>query len=254
MTEPIDHVRRNRSHWDRQAVEYEQPGRLAWASDEPWWGTWRVPESILNVLPDVSGQDVVELGCGTAYISSWLARRGGRVVGIDNSRAQLANARRFQLEFGIEFPLIHANAEEVPLASGCFDLAISEYGACLLCDPHRWIPEAARLLRPGGRLIFLSNSTLVLLCTPETEAEGPAQDRLLRDQFGMHRFEWPDSPGIEFHLSHGDWIGVMRSNGFEVEGLIEVRPPESATTRYPWVTLDWARRWPAEEVWKARKV
>jgi hypothetical protein len=70
----------------------------------------------------------------------------------------------------------------------------------------------------------------------------------------MHRFEWPDSPGIEFHLSHGDWIGVLRSNGFEVEDLIEVRPPESATTRYPWVTLDWARRWPAEEVWKAHKV
>jgi len=253
MSAPTEHVRRNRQLWDRQAVDYEEPGRQAWALDEPWWGTWHVPESTLNVLPDVSGQDVVELGCGTAYVSSWLARRGARVVGIDNSSVQLANARRFQHEFGLEFPLIHANAEEMPLAGESFDLAITEYGACLWYDPYRWIPEAARLLRPGGRLIFLTNSTLVLLCSPDTEAEGPAQERLLRDQFGMHRFEWPDSPGVEFHLCHGDWIRLLRSNGFEVEDLIEVRPPESATTRYPWVTLEWARRWPAEEVWKARK-
>ena len=253
MNALTDHVRHNRELWDRQAAEYEEPGRQAWASHEPWWGIWHVPESKLNVLPDVSGLDVVELGCGTAYVSSWLARRGGRVIGIDNSRVQLASARRFQREFGLDFPLIHANAEEVPLAGERFDLAITEYGACLWCDPYRWIPEAARLLRPGGRLIFLSNSTLVLLCMPDTEAEGPARESLLRDQFGMHRFEWPDGPGIEFHLSHGDWIRVLRSSGFDVEELIEVRPPESATTRYPWVTLEWARRWPSEEVWKARK-
>jgi SAM-dependent methyltransferase len=235
------------------AAEYEEPGRQAWAANDPWWGIWHVPESELKVLPDVRGLDAVELGCGTAYVSSWLARRGARVVGLDNSSVQLANARRFQREFGLEFPLIHADAELAPLADGSFDLAISEYGACLWCDPYRWIPEAARLLRPGGRLIFLTNSVLTMLCMPDLETDGPAREQLLRPYFGMHRFEWPDDPAIEFHLGHGDWIRLLRANGFEVDDLVEVRPREGATTRHPFVTLEWSLRWPCEEIWKARK-
>ena len=229
------------------------PGRSGWARQDPTWGIWGVPESQLNLLPDVRGLDVIELGCGTAYVSSWLARRGARMVGIDNSRAQLATARRYQKEFGLDFPLIHANAEEVPLAAGTFDLAISEYGACLWCDPYRWIPEAARLLRPGGRLIFLTNGVLAVLCMPDLEADAPAKEQLLRDYFGMHRQEWTEDPGIEFHLGYGDWIRLLRANGFEVEDLVEVRPPEGSTTLHPFVSLEWSRRWPCEEVWKARK-
>jgi SAM-dependent methyltransferase len=253
MSQIDDHVLTNRVHWDVQAAEYEAPGRRSWAADAPRWGIWGVPESELHLLPEVAGLDVIELGCGTAYVSSWLARRGARVVGIDNSRVQLTNARRFQREFGLEFPLIHANAEEVPLAAGTFDLAISQYGACLWCDPHRWIPEAARLLRPGGRLIFLTNSVLAMLCMQELEADGPAGDRLLRDYFGMHEFRWSDDPGVEFHLGYGDWIRLLRANGFEVEDLVEVRPAEGSATRYPYVNLEWSRRWPCEEVWKATK-
>ena len=253
MSEPRDHVRLNRATWDVWAAEYEAPGRSGWARQDPTWGIWGVPESQLNLLPDVRGLDVIELGCGTAYVSSWLARRGARMVGIDNSRAQLATARRYQKEFGLDFPLIHANAEEVPLAAGTFDLAISEYGACLWCDPYRWIPEAARLLRPGGRLIFLTNGVLAVLCMPDLEADAPAKEQLLRDYFGMHRQEWTEDPGIEFHLGYGDWIRLLRANGFEVEDLVEVRPPEGSTTLHPFVSLEWSRRWPCEEVWKARK-
>jgi hypothetical protein len=69
----------------------------------------------------------------------------------------------------------------------------------------------------------------------------------------MHVFRWPDDPGIEFHLGYGDWIRLLRANGFEVEDLIEVRPAESSQTRHPFVTLEWSRRWPCEDVWKARK-
>jgi SAM-dependent methyltransferase len=255
VSAPIDHVLRNRAKWDVASAEYEAPGHTAWERNEPRWGIWHVAESQLHVLSDVGGLDVVELGCGTAYVSSWLARRGARVVGIDNSAKQLANARRFQREFGLDFPLIHADAEAVPLAGSRFDLAISEYGACLWCDPYRWIPEAARLLRPGGRLIFLTNSFLSILCMPDLEADGPAGEQLLRPYFGMHRVEWPDDPGVEFHLGHGDWIRLLRANSFEIEDLVEVRPQEGATTRYPLlVNLEWSLRWPCEEIWKARKV
>jgi SAM-dependent methyltransferase len=246
-----NYVLRNRAYWDELSRDYAKSGRRDWQG-EPSWGIWCIPETDVNLLPDVKGLDVIELGCGTAYVSSWLMRRGARVTGIDNSPAQLETARAFQEEFGLSFPLLHGNAEQVPLPDASFDLAISEYGASLWCDPYLWIPEAARLLRPGGQLIFLVNSTLLMLCSPEMD-DIPVGDRLERDYFGMHRFEWPNNDSVEFHLGYGDWIRLLRTNGFEIENLIELRPSENATTTYPYVTIDWARRWPSEEVWIVRK-
>ncbi len=206
------------------------------------------------MLPaDLNGRDSIELGCGTGYISAWLARRGTRPVGLDNSAAQLATARQLQDRFGLRFPLVHASAEQAPFADGSFDLAISEYGASIWCDPYRWIPEAARLLRPGGELIFLVNSVLLMLAVPDADDQ-PATDRLLRPQFGMHRFDWPGDESVEFHLSHGDMIRLLRNCGLAVEDLLELRPAPDATTSYPFVTLEWARQWPCDEVWKARKI
>jgi len=249
-----DHVRRNRVMWDEWAADYVERGRRSWARQEPEWGIWGIPETEVGLLPDVDGLDVIELGCGTAYISGWLARRGARPVGIDNSERQLESARGFQREFGIEFPLIHGNAETVPYPDASFDLAISEYGASIWADPYRWVPEAARLLRPGGRLISLVNGLFMMLCAPDDEAATEAaSDRLLRPYFGLRRMEWVSDDSVEFHLGYGDWIRLLRANGFEVEDLVELRPPEGATSSYPFVTAEWARRWPSEEVWKARK-
>lgn len=251
-----EHVARNRVYWDEvNAPKYAPYGRRAWATDEIMWGVFAVPETELHVLPEnVGGLDVVELGCGTAYVSAWLARRGARVTGIDNSAEQLKTARMLQDEHGLHFPLIHGNAEATGLPDASFDLAISEYGVSIWADPYRWIPEAARLLRIGGELSFLVNGTLWVLCVPETDDEGPAGERLLRPYFGMHRFDWPGESGVEFYLGYGDWIRLLRANGFEVMDLIEIRAPEGAAQPDHLVDPAWARNWPAEEVWKARKV
>jgi SAM-dependent methyltransferase len=246
-----EHVRRNRAHWDRLSVEYAAYGRRAWARDEPTWGIWGVPERDLRVVPEVDGKDVIELGCGTAYWSAWLARQGARVVGIDNSTKQLETAAALQREHGLSFPLLHGNAEQVPLPDSSFDLALSEYGASIWCDPYRWIPEAVRLLRPGGHLIFLKNGTLFNLCAPDSE--DPAADRLVRDYFGLHRLEWSDDQSVEFTLPIGKWIRLFRANGLEILDLLEVQAPEGDTSRHKYVTHEWARRWPSEEIWRLRK-
>jgi SAM-dependent methyltransferase len=227
-------------------------GRRHWTDNRVTWGIWGVPDEDLHILPDVSGLDVIELGCGTAYVSSWLARRGARPVGIDNSPEQLKSAKGFQEEFGVEFPLILGNAEEVPLPSESFDFAISEYGASIWCDPYKWIPEASRLLRPGGTLVFLVDGTILMLCVPDQDGI-PADQQLKRDYFGMHRFEWPDDVSVEFHLPYGEWIRLFKANDLVVEDLIEIRAPENATTSYEFVENSWARRWPSEEVWVAQK-
>jgi SAM-dependent methyltransferase len=249
-----DSIAANIADWTRTNAEHtDASAERAWAHEGILWGVFSIPEEQVRALPDANGLDVVELGCGTAYFGSWLARRGARVTGVDPTPAQLATARRMMRKTGLEFPLVEAPAESVPLPDASFDLAVSEYGASLWADPYRWIPEAARLLRPGGLLVFLLNSTLVYLCAPD--GEGQVGEELLRDQFGMYRMQWEDTTGIEFHLSHGDWVKLLRANGFEIEALHELRPQPDAVdpNYYDFVTVEWAQKWPAEEIWVARR-
>lgn len=254
MAEPPAYLKRNVDAWNARREDQLVLARRMWSSAEPSWGNFGVPEEAVHLLPsDLLGLTTVELGCGTAYVSSWLARRGALPVGIDPAGGQLRIARQFQDEFGLRFPLVRAAAEQVPLRSGSFDFAISEYGAAIWADPYSWIPEASRLLRSGGELVFLGNSTLFMLCVPDEDGV-PAEDRLLRPQFGMHRFEWPDDPAVEFHLSHGDWIRLLRANHFEIDDLIELWPEPEARPDCGFVTAQWARKWPCEEVWRARRL
>lgn len=254
MDPTTDSVAANVRKWTRINAQYaDGEAERQWAQPEITWGVFGITEASLgSPLGDVAGLDVVELGCGTAYVSAWLARRGARPVGVDPTLGQLTTARRMQEATGVRFPLVAAPAEHVPLPDASFDLAVSEYGASLWADPYLWIPEAARLLRPDGRLVFLTNSLLIYLCAPDV---GVASDTLQRPQFGMHRIQWPDDDCTEYHLAHGDWIRLLRANGFEVEQLIELEAPADAVSPdyYAFVTAEWARQWPAEELWLARK-
>ena len=249
----LDHVKANAEAWDARGDDQLKMARRQWSAVEPTWGIFGIPEADVGILPSqLDGAKVVELGCGTGYVSAWLARRGALAIGVDPSPGQLRIARRLQDEFGLWFPLVRAAGEQVPLRTGSFDFVISEYGAAIWADPYRWIPEAARLLGRGGELVFLGNSTLVMLCAPD-EDDVPAGDRLLRPQFGMHRFEWPGEQTVEFHLGHGDWVRLLHANRFEIEDLIELSPPAGATSEYRFVDSEWARRWPCEEGWRARR-
>jgi SAM-dependent methyltransferase len=239
-------TRTNAHHTDAQAES-------EWTPRDVTWGVFGVREDAIgSPLGEVSGLDVIELGCGTAYFSAQLAMRGARPVGVDPTPAQLATARRMQERTGLRFPLVEAPAERVPLPDASFDLAVSEYGASLWADPRLWVPEAARLLRHDGRLVFLTNSVLAYLCSPDV---GMVAEGLQRPQFGMYRVHWPEELGIEYHLAHGDWVRLLRANTFEVEDLIEVHAPPDAVTHpfYDYVSADWARQWPAEEIWVTRK-
>jgi SAM-dependent methyltransferase len=254
IIDPRDDLGVNRALWTVVNAEFtDAQAYEAWAVEDVVWGLFKIPERELGALGDVTDLEVIELGCGTAYVSAWLARLGARPVGVDLTSAQLDTARRCQEHFGLSFPLIEANAEEVPLPDASFDLVVSEYGASVWCDPRRWVPEAARLLRPGGRLVFLTNSVQVTVCVPEDG--GYAVDRLLRPQRGMFRLRWPDG-GIEFHPSHGEWIRILREHGFVIEALHELYAPEDAKVPdyYDIATTQWASRWPVEDLWTARLI
>jgi SAM-dependent methyltransferase len=249
-----DSIAANVIEWTETNAQFtDAQAERAWEPQDLTWGVFGVREDAIgSPLGDVAGLDVVELGCGTAYFSALLAMRGARPVGVDPTPAQLATATRMMERTGIRFPLVEAPGEAVPLPDASFDLAFSEFGASLWADPARWIPEAARLLRPGGRLVFLTNSFISYLCAPD---EGGIGETLLRPQFGAYRMQWPGETGIEYHIPHGEWIDLLRANGFEVERLIELRAPDDAKQHefYDYVTPEWARQWPAEEIWVARR-
>jgi SAM-dependent methyltransferase len=223
-----------------------------WSRGEVVWGLFAISDHVLGALGDVRDLDVLELACGTAYFSAWLAKAGARPVALDLSGEQLATARELQRRVGPEFPLVQGDADRAPLRSGSFDVVVSEHGAAAWCDPELWLPEAARLLRPGGRLVFLTNSLLSALTVP---AEGGvAEDRLLRGQRDTYHIRWPGG-GAEFHPSHGDWVRLLGRAGFVVEALHELYAPPDAGDHpyYEIVSAEWASQWPAEELWVARR-
>jgi SAM-dependent methyltransferase len=244
------HVRRNRASWNREADDYQREhGSQLNRFDRPRWGTWGIPESSLNVLGDVAGKDVLEFGCGAAQWSIVLGRMGARPVGLDLSTRQLSHARRLMGEADSRVPLVNANAERTPFPDARFDIVFCDHGAMTFADPLRTVPEVARILRPGGLFAFNIASPLIWLCWGDGE-EPPGRE-LVRSYFGMRRETWE---AVEFQLPYGEWIRLFRTHGFEILDLVELRPPSRPRTTYPdFAPLEWARRWPGENIWKLRK-
>ncbi|MGH2711821.1 MAG: methyltransferase domain-containing protein [Actinomycetota bacterium] len=247
---PQPHVSRNRRFWDKAAEAYQEKHGRRLAATAAAWGVWRVPESKLQALGEVRGTHVLELGCGAAQWTAELAKRGARVTGIDVSSAQLGLAQKHLADKGVDAALVQGSAEELPLRDVTFDLVMCDHGALSFAEPHAAIPEVARVLKPGGRLAFSIHSPLLFICwNPKTEKV----DRRLHFDYYDMRSE-ADESSIQFQLPYGEWIELFHANGMEVEKLIHLRPADDATTTYDdYAPYEWARRWPAEDLWVARK-
>ncbi len=246
-----EHEARNRAAWNDDADDYQ--ARHAGQLDTHGglaWGVTQIPESELHILGDVAGKDILELGCGAAQWSIGLARLGAHPVALDLSDRQLDHARTAMAAAGLDFPIVHASAEVVPLPDASFDIVFCDHGAMTFADPYRTVPEAARLLRSGGLFAFNQGSAFADVHWPA--ADDAPSERLVMDYFGLYRIELDDE--VVFQLPYGEWIRLFRANGFIVEDLIEPRPPADATSTYrDAATLAWSRRWPAESIWRLRK-
>ena len=242
---------RNQASWDAYSDEYQARHAASLAREGGLcWGTTGIPESTLGILGDVAGKDILELGCGGGQWSIGLARAGARPVGLDLSSRQLEHARRQMAAAGVDFPLVHASAEAVPLADASFDIIFCDHGAMTFADPYKTVPEAARLLRPGGLFAFNHHSPIETICWPL--AADTVGERLALDYFGMHRID--DDEDVTYQLPYGEWIRLFRASGFVVEDLIEPRPAADVTSTYRSADeLAWARRWPAECIWRLRR-
>ena len=245
-----EHERKNRAFWDADADAYQE-AHGSQLAERKVWGVWAIPESHIGALGDVHGLDVLELGCGAAQWAVALAADARGVVGLDQSVSQLRHARKNAAAAHARLPLLCASGEALPVRSQSFDLVFCDHGALSFCDPDRIVPECARVLRDGGRLVFNHATLLHSLCYDARHDR--QRDRLLRPYHGAGIFDWSEGT-VDFHRTYGGWIRCFRDNGFVVDDLIELVPPDGATTTYEFVPYDWARRWPSEEIWVVRKI
>ena len=241
-----DHVRHNRAFWDADSDAYQDVHGEVLARAPKAWGAYRIPESELQILGDVAGRDVLELGCGAAQWSVALEHDGAHVVGLDVSGAQLRHARRASAAL----PLVLASGEQVPFARESFDIVFCDHGALSFCEPDVVVAECARVLRPGGVLAFCGTHPLLYLTYDEERHRQSRRLHMLYKDLGRN-----DGANVDWALPPGEWVRVLRSHGFTIEALVELVPPAGATTTYEdFAPAKWARRWPAEWIWRATRL
>jgi len=244
-----EHERHNRAFWDDDADAYQAAHGHALRAAPAAWGVWRIPESELGVLGDVKGLDVLELGCGAAQWSIALVPLGARVTGFDQSVVQLAHAASDAHDAGVGLPLVAGGAEHLPFADRSFDLVFCDHGALSFADPAVALPEAARVLRAGGRLVFCHATRWAYVTY--SEAKRRTTNRLQHSYFGPRLWEEDDGTH-DFVLRTDEWLRALRRAGLVVDDLVELQAPKGAQTTYEW-DARWARRWPGEQIWVAHK-
>jgi len=220
----------NRSWWDSAADEYQEThGEFLRDVGFVWCpeGVDEADAQLLAPTKDLAGRRVLELGCGGAQCSRWLAAAGAQVIAFDLSATQLAHAQRINARTELAVPLLQADAQRIPLADGSFDLACSAFGALpFVADAAQVLREVFRVLRPGGRFVF-SVSHPLRWAMPDDP--GPRGLTITSSYFDRTPYVETDDDGrpayVEHHRTMGDWLRHIVGAGFVLVDLVEPEWP-----------------------------
>jgi SAM-dependent methyltransferase len=242
---------KNRRAWDLTSDAYQKRHGAQLAANAEAWGIWSLPESELQLLGEVADRDILEFGCGAAQWSISLAKRGARCTGLDNSPRQLEHARVAVAAAKADVRLVHGTAEDPPFADASFDIVFCDHGALSFSAPERTIPQTARLLRSGGILAFSVAHPIHEVCWDRQN------DRLSRtlhqSYFELSAVHDPTDGGVSHVRPIATYLTILIEAGFSLEKMLEPRPPADAVSSYEFAPLSWAREFPAEAMFRARR-
>lgn len=227
-------TRANRRWWDLDADAYHAAhGEFLGAADFVWCPE-RLREEDAHLLGDVAGRRVLEVGCGAAMCSRWLAGQGARPVAFDVSGGMLRHARELGSETGIAVPLVQADAEYLPFPAAAFDLAFTAFGAIqFVADSARLMREVARVLRPGGRWVFATTHP-TRWAFPDDP--GPAGLTATMSYFDRTPYVELDDDGeptyVEHHRTLSDRVREIAAAGFRLVDIVEPEWPAGHTREW----------------------
>ncbi|MFT4128409.1 MAG: class I SAM-dependent methyltransferase [Gordonia sp. (in: high G+C Gram-positive bacteria)] len=226
-------ARASRSWWDAESGDYHAEHGEFLGTDTPGgdvvWGPERLREAEAGLLGEVAGRAVLEVGCGSAPCSRWLAGRGARVIAMDLSRRMLGRGIESMDRLdGQRVPLVQANAESLPFADACFDIAFSSFGAIpFVADSARVMAEVARILRPGGRWVFSTNHPMRWMFPDDP---GPDGLTVSIPYFNRTPYREVDETGtvtyVEHHRTIGDRVREIVAAGLRLDDIVEPEWPE----------------------------
>lgn len=224
-----DTVRANRGWWDGAADDYLAEHGSFLGVDGFVWCPEGLDEARIRLLGDLAGRDVLEIGCGAAQCSRWVAGQGARAVGTDLSTGMLSAARGLS---GSRAPrlagLIQADARRLPFDAGSFDVAFSAYGAVpFVADPESIMQEVSRVLRPGGRWVFAVTHPIRWAFPDDPEHRGLTATR---SYFDRTPYVELDEHGTmiyaEHHRTLGDRVRDVVRAGLVLVDLVEPEWPD----------------------------
>lgn len=219
--------RASRFYWDGAAGSYYAEHGDFLGDVDFCWCPEGLRESDLGLLGDVAGRRVLEIGCGGAQCSRWLASQGASVVGLDLSSGQLAQARALGERTGVRVPLVQADAVALPLRSSSVDIVCSAFGAVpFVSDSAALMREVARVLRPGGRWVFSTTHPFVWCLPDAPDANGLVVFHSYFDRRAYTEHGDDGAPTyLEAHRTMGDRVREAVAAGLTVLDVIEPEWP-----------------------------
>ena len=223
-------VRANRSWWDGDAAAYlAEHGDFLGESDFVWCpeGLREADARLLGPAGGLAGRRVLEVGCGAAMCSRWVAGEGALPVALDLSGAMLRHAAEAAARTGVPVPLVQADAQRLPFADGSFEVACTAFGAVpFVADSAAVMREVARVLRPGGRWVFATTHPLRWAFPDDP---GPAGLTVRTPYFDRTPYVEVDETGdptyVEHHRTLGDRVRELVGAGLQLVDLIEPEWP-----------------------------
>jgi SAM-dependent methyltransferase len=227
-------VRANRRWWDSDADAYHvEHGDFLGVADFVWCPE-NLREEDVHLLGDVNGLDVLEVGCGSAMCSRWLAVRGARPVAFDLSAGMLRHARAGAARTGVDIPLVQADAQCLPFRSDSFDVAFTAFGAVgFVADSARVMQEVARVLHPGGRWVFATTHPIRWAFPDDPGPNGLTASISYFDRTPYVEFAADGAPTyVEHHRTLGDRVREIVAAGFRLVDFIEPEWPAGHTREW----------------------